>query len=83
MNRSRKDYIERWRRVLAGIALYGTTSEIKDGPLARASKILDIPDEVERFLGQQWDEDEALKQPPPARPEPGNGHQSGKSPGAK
>lgn len=52
---TRDQFISRWRTQLAGLALYGSVSEIKDGPLARASKILEIPDTVEMVLGKMYD----------------------------
>lgn len=50
----RDEWIRKWRCHLAGLALCGTASEIRDGPLARASRALDIPAEVDRLLGQMY-----------------------------
>lgn len=60
----RDEFIARWRCHLAGLALCGTASEIRDGPLARASRVLEIPAEVDRLLAQMY-ADLA-----PAEPEP-------------
>ena len=74
MARTREEFIDRWRKHLAGLALYGTLSEIRDGPLARASKVLEIPAEVERLLGQMFDDLNpkplAPVQSPAAQPKP-------------
>ena len=44
--RTKEDFIKRWRNHLAGMALYGVASETRDGPLVRASKVLNfMPDE--------------------------------------
>lgn len=48
------EFVKKWRTHLAGLALYGVASETRDGPLARACKVLDIPQEVERLLGMMW-----------------------------
>jgi len=55
MRRTRDEFIALWRRHLAGMALYGTVSEMRDGPLVRTTKILDIPAEVENLLGRMFD----------------------------
>jgi hypothetical protein len=64
MNRSREDFVNRWKKHLAGLALYGAVSEARDGPMVRASKMFNIPAEVEKLLGQLYDDlapKEALK----------------------
>ncbi len=63
MNRPRKEFIDRWKRHLAGALLYGTTATHKEGPLARASAVFEITAEVEELLGKLWDDDEATKTP--------------------
>jgi hypothetical protein len=52
---SRDEFIRRWRTHLAGLALYGVASEMKDGLLVRAGRVLEIPAEVERLLGLMYD----------------------------
>lgn len=59
--KSREQFIERWKRHIAGMALFGVVSEVRDGPLARAAKVLDLPAEVERLLGLMYDD--LAKQP--------------------
>ncbi len=49
-------FIARWKKHMAGLALYGVASETRDGPLARAAKVLDIPAEVESLLGKMYDD---------------------------
>ncbi len=53
--RSRDEFIERWKRHIAGMALFGIASEAKDGPLARTAKILEIPEHAEQLLGAMYD----------------------------
>jgi hypothetical protein len=48
---TKEAFVRKWRNHLAGLALYGVASEHRDGPLARAAKVMDIPAEVERLLG--------------------------------
>lgn len=64
---TREAFIARWRRNLAGLALFGVASDVKDSPLKRAAYALDIPAEVERLLGQLYD-DLAPKELPAAAP---------------
>lgn len=68
---SREDFVKRWRNHIAGLALFGVASEAKDGPLARAAKILEIPAEVERILGMMHDSLAPKEEPAalPARPQ--------------
>lgn len=54
--RSRAEFVERWKRTVAGMALFGLASEARDGLLARTAKILEIPDEVEALLGRMYDD---------------------------
>jgi len=71
MNRPKKAFIERWKRRLAGGFLFGTTATHQDGPLARAQHVFEITAEVEEFLGQLWDDDEAAKPSPAPGAGPG------------
>lgn len=52
--KSKDEFVNRWKCHVAGLALFGVASEIKDGPLARASKIMDIPSQVEKLLAQMY-----------------------------
>lgn len=65
MNRSRDEFVRRWRAHVAGMALFGLASEVKDGPLVRANKILDIPQEVESLLGKMYDDLVPVEVPQP------------------
>lgn len=56
MNRTREEFLKKWSKYMAGIALYGTCSELRDSPLAKAGKALDIPAEVEDLLGKMYDD---------------------------
>ncbi len=67
---NREAFINRWKKHLAGMALFGTVSERNDGPIVRASKILEIPAEVEKLLGQMWDD---LREKTDNKPLPANG----------
>jgi hypothetical protein len=53
---TREAFVRKWRVHLAGLALFGVASEVKDGPLARAAKVLEIPAEAERLLGMMFDD---------------------------
>lgn len=64
MHQSEDEFVRKWRKVLACGFFFGAVSESKDGLLARASKLLDIPDEVDALLHRMWQEDERLKPPP-------------------
>lgn len=70
--KTRQQFIDLWKRHVAGMALFGVASEIQDGPIVRASKILEIPGEVERLLGRMFDDltAEPAKPIESARPAP-------------
>lgn len=52
---SKHEFVARFKNHIAGLALFGTISEMKDGPMKRAERIFEIPAEVERLLGQMYD----------------------------
>lgn len=52
--KTREEFVRKWKNHLAGMALYGTVSEMREGPLVRASRALEIPAEVERLLGMMY-----------------------------
>lgn len=52
--KTKEEFISRWKCHLAGLALFGVASETKDGPMVRAAKVLEIPGQVERLLGQMY-----------------------------
>lgn len=56
MNRTREEFLKRWGKYLVGMAMYGTCSDRKDGPLVRAAKLMEIPAEVEDLLGKMYDD---------------------------
>jgi hypothetical protein len=60
--KTKEEFVKHWRAHLAGLALFGVASEQKDGALVRATKILDIPAEVEALLGRMYDH--VTKEPP-------------------
>lgn len=51
---TKEQFQKKWRNHLAGLALFGMASEVKDGTLARAARALEIPAEVERILGLMY-----------------------------
>ena len=63
---TREQFIKKWNKYIAGLALYGTISERNDGPLTRAAKIMDIPAEVEALLGRLYDSARESDTPPKA-----------------
>jgi hypothetical protein len=52
--KTKEEFVARWRCHLAGLALFGVASDQQDGPLKRASKVLEIPAQVEKLLGQMY-----------------------------
>ncbi len=54
--KSRDEFVRKWRCHLAGMALFGVASEARDGPMLRASKVLDIPGNVEALLARMYDD---------------------------
>jgi len=62
---TKDEFTRRWRHKLAGLALYGAVSDVKDGPMTRAAKVWDIPAEVERLLAMMFDD---LTPKPPEKP---------------
>ena len=70
---TRDEFIKRWRTHLAGLAIFGFASDSKDGPMVRATKILDIPADVERLAGKMFDDAQPDK---PHEPKPANNGQA-------
>ena len=60
---TREEFIERWRLRLVGLGLYGLVIETTETNLVRAGHALRIPAQVERILGQMFDD---LRPKPPA-----------------
>lgn len=54
--KTKQEFIERWKKHVAGMAMFGMASERNDGPLLRASKLFELPAEVEKLLGQMYDD---------------------------
>jgi hypothetical protein len=55
VTKTREQFVDRWKKHLAGMALFGVASETNDGALAMAGKILEIPGEVEQLLALMYD----------------------------
>lgn len=53
---TREQFIKRWEREMAGWGMFGCVSELRDGPMARATKVFDIPDEARKLLGRLYDD---------------------------
>ena len=53
---TRTEFIDRWKRHVAGLALFGHVSEIQDTPLKRAARVLEIPAEAEKLLGMMYND---------------------------
>ena len=68
--KTQAEFVDRWKCHLAGMALFGVASEVKDGPLLRAAKVLDIPARAEQLLRQMYDD---LTAESPAGPHKANG----------
>lgn len=52
---TKHDFIAAWKHRLAGLALYGSTSFEKDGPLKRVLLMYEITGEVEKLLAAIYD----------------------------
>ncbi len=52
---SKEAFIEKWRNHIAGLALYGTISDLRDSPMTRATRHMQIPALVEKTLGQMYE----------------------------
>lgn len=61
---TKEEFVKRWRYHLAGLAIYGAT----DGELKKASRLYDIPKEVEGILGKMFDD--LIPRPEPTKSEP-------------
>jgi hypothetical protein len=48
--KTREQFIAKFRTHVAAMALFGVVSEAKDGLLARAGKVLEIPAETDKLL---------------------------------
>lgn len=58
MTRTRDQFIDRYARHWAAMILFMQAGELKEGALARASRIYDMPAEVRDLLGRMWDENQ-------------------------
>lgn len=65
---TREDFVRHWRARLAGLALCGLVSELRDDPMKRGSRALEIPAEVDRLLGQLFDSATGEPKPTAAAP---------------
>lgn len=63
---TREEFVKKWEAAVSGMALCGLASELKDGPIARGSRALDIPDDVRKLLARLYDD--ATRGMEPARP---------------
>lgn len=54
--RSREEFIRIWRVHLAALGLFGTYDQAKAGLMTRASRILELPEEVDALLGRMYDD---------------------------
>jgi hypothetical protein len=50
MAATEEDFVRKWKKHVACLAFFGVVSEAKDGLLQRASRMMEIPDEVEKLL---------------------------------
>ena len=48
-------FVNEWKHKLAGLALFGLASERNDGPMVRASKVFELPAQVESLLGAMYE----------------------------
>ena len=67
MSRTKEEFVKRWQYHVLGMVMFGVSSEKNDGPTVRASKVFELPAEVQKLLGQLYDD---LQSPKPET----NGH---------
>lgn len=57
--RTKEEFVARWRNHVAGLALYGLIAELNapgQRRISDAGRALEIPGQVERLLGQMYDD---------------------------
>ena len=69
---TKNEFIERWKRHVAGMALFGWASDRNDSNNERAQKLWDIPKQVEELLGKMFDDVQPKAAPAPATPAQNN-----------
>lgn len=68
MKRTRAEFVARWKYHLTGFALYGHATGKIENILERATRVHDLPAEVEKMLGQLWDDLKPEDKPLPVQP---------------
>lgn len=53
--RSREEFVKKFRNHLAGGFLYGAASDLKDGPVTKAARSIEILPEVEKLLAAMYE----------------------------
>lgn len=53
---TREQFIKRWEREMAGWGLMAMVNDLREGPMAKAQRVLDIPDDARRLLGRLYDD---------------------------
>lgn len=59
------EFLMAFRYKMAGMAMFGYVSDQRDGPTVRATKVMEIPADVEAFLSQIYDWLKAKEPAPP------------------
>lgn len=65
---TQQEFIAKWQPHIAGLALCGSCSEMRDSPLVRGSKAMEIPEMVRNLLKQMFND--AAPAPTPPTPPP-------------
>jgi hypothetical protein len=53
---TRAEFIKAWQARLAGLALCGLVSELRESPMQRGARALDIPADVRKLLEEMYDD---------------------------
>ncbi len=59
MAKTRDEFVKKWRYAMTGLAMYGYVSEQRDGPMKRAERLFNMPEEIERLLNLMYDDMDA------------------------
>jgi len=60
---SKTDFVEAYKHRMAGWALFGITSECKDGLMTRATRLMELPETAVALLGELYEAAQPEKLP--------------------
>ena len=53
--KTREEFVKQWQATLTGVALFGLVSELRDSTLHRATRAMELPQEMQALLGRMYD----------------------------